>query len=77
MAKCEKREIPQPKHEYVLTLTEREAKLVKELALSVYGKGEARDDCAAIQEALENAGVHSRGVFVLLGELQVKEGPNA
>jgi hypothetical protein len=38
MAKCERREIPQPTHEYVLTLTEDEAQVVM-ATLSVVALG--------------------------------------
>lgn len=65
MAKCEKREIPQPKHEYVLTLTEREAFALRSLLYCHVGGGSEGTGCVmSISKSLGDAGVnHSRECF--------------
>lgn len=63
MAKCERKEIPQPKYEYVLTLTEREALALAEIGYS-WINGPVDGPCGAMQDisnSLRNEGVLARG----------------
>jgi len=83
MAKCERKEIPQPKCEYVLTLTEREARAV----CSLLGNGKGSPDGPWLEtdrvfSALVNAGVDADYGYHLFKGVEgadkwPKEAPNA
>lgn len=57
MAKCEKREIPQPPVEYVLTLSEREAMALRRLIRYSIWPSMDNGLIDAIRDSIEAAGV--------------------